>query len=80
MTDSLKLIVQTTNSCLFESFLFETFSLNISLSLNRNSIRDVPSCTRKTNISYPLMRAHTCACKGVENVSFSENSAYILNG
>ena len=33
----------------------------------------------KTNVSYPLIRTHTCAYQGVENVSFSENFAYVLN-
>ena len=34
---------------------------------------------RKTNISNPLIRTHTCAYQGIRNVSFSENFAYILN-
>ena len=34
---------------------------------------------RKTNISYPLIRIRTCACKGVRNIIFFENFAYILN-
>ena len=34
---------------------------------------------RKTGISYLLIRTRTCAYKGVGNVSFSENVAYVLN-
>ena len=36
---------------------------------------------RKTNTSYPLIRARTCMCtyQGVRNVSFSENFSYVLN-
>ena len=30
---------------------------------------------RKTNISYPLIRARTCAYQGVRSVRFSENLA-----
>ena len=33
----------------------------------------------KTNISYPLIRGHACAYQGVRNVSFSEDSADVLN-
>ena len=33
---------------------------------------------RKTNISYPLIRAHACAYRGVRNVDFSENLAYFV--
>ena len=33
---------------------------------------------RKTNISYPLMRTHTCAYLGVRNNSFSENVACFI--
>ena len=29
--------------------------------------------SEKTNISYPLIRTHTCAYQGVRNVRFSEN-------
>ena len=35
---------------------------------------------RKTNISYPLIRTHTCAYQGVRNISFSDNFAYVLSG
>ena len=35
---------------------------------------------RKTNISNPPIRTHSCSYQGVRNVSFSENFAYLLNG
>ena len=35
--------------------------------------------SRKTNISYSLIRTRTCVYQGVRNVSFSENFAYQLN-
>ena len=35
---------------------------------------------RKTNISNPLIHTRTCTYQGVENVSFSENFACVLNG
>ena len=44
------------------------------------SIMYVRKIFRKTNISNPLIRTRTCAYKGVGNVSFSENFAYVLNG
>ena len=34
---------------------------------------------RKTNSSYPMTSTRTCAYQSVRNVSFSENSAYVLN-
>ena len=34
---------------------------------------------RKTNISYPLIRTHTCAYQGVKNIGFLANFAYELN-
>ena len=34
---------------------------------------------RKTNISYTLIRPHASGYKGVRNVSFSEDFAYLLN-
>ena len=43
-------------------------------------IKYVRKVFRKTNISNPLIRTRTCAEQGVRNVSFSENSAYVLNG
>ena len=36
--------------------------------------------SKKTNISYPLIRTRTCAYQEVRNVSFSENFVYVLNG
>ena len=33
---------------------------------------------RKTNISYPLIRARTCAYQGLRKVRFSENLAYFV--
>ena len=33
----------------------------------------------KTNIPYPLFRTRLCAYQGVRNVSFSENSANVIN-
>ena len=43
-------------------------------------IKYVRKISRKTNISNPLIRTHTCAYQGVRNVSFSENLAFVLNG
>ena len=44
------------------------------------SIKFVGKIFRKTNISNPLIRTRTSAYRGVRNVSFSENFAYVLNG
>ena len=45
-----------------------------------SSIKCVRKIFRKTNISNPLIRTHTCAYQGVRNVTFSENFAYVLYG
>ena len=37
-----------------------------------------PQIFRKTNISYPLIHAHTCAYQGVRNVCFSENLTFVF--
>ena len=44
-----------------------------------SSIKYVPKIFRKTNISNPLIRTRTCAYQRFRNVSFSENSVYVLN-
>ena len=36
--------------------------------------------SKKTNISYSVIRIRTFAYQRVRNVSFSENFAYVLNG
>ena len=41
----------------------------------RGSMADVNPLFRKTNISYPMIRARTCAYQRVRNVRFSENLA-----
>ena len=43
-------------------------------------IKYIRKIFRKTNISNPLIRTHTCAYQGIRNVSFLENFAYVLNG
>ena len=45
-----------------------------------SSIKYVRKIFRKTNISNPPTRTHQCAYKGVRNVSFSGNFAYVFNG
>ena len=45
-----------------------------------SSISYVGKIFRKLNISYPLLRSHTCAYQGEKKVSFSETFAYVLNG
>ena len=35
--------------------------------------------SKKINISYPLIRTHTCVYQGVRNVSYSENLEFIKN-
>ena len=45
-----------------------------------SSTKYVRKIFQKTNISNPLMRIRTCAYKGVRNVSFLKNFAYILYG
>ena len=37
-----------------------------------------PQIFRKTNISYALIHAHTCAYQGVRNVCFSENLTWFV--
>ena len=36
--------------------------------------------SEKLTFLTPLISTHTCAYRGVRNVSFSENFAYVLNG
>ena len=50
-----------------------------SLCIKGPFIHYVRKIFRKTNISNPLIRTHTCAYQGVTNVSFSENFACVLN-
>ena len=43
-----------------------------------SSITYVCKMLRKTNISTPLIRTRACAYRGLRNVNFSENFAYVL--
>ena len=43
--------------------------------LQENKARQI---SRKTNISYPLIRTRVCACQGVRNVRFTENLAFFV--
>ena len=54
------------------------FSLS-ALCIKGPFIHYIRKIFRKTNISNPLIRTHTCAYQGVTNVSFSENFACVLN-
>ena len=45
-----------------------------------HSVSTYAKFSKKTNISYPLMRTHTCAYQGVRKVSFLENNTYTVNG
>ena len=64
----------------FENFRKIIIVLRKFLFLNKGpSIKYVRKIFRKTNISNPLIRTHSCAYQGVRNVSFSENFAYVLN-
>ena len=44
-----------------------------------HSFRTFEKLSEKTNISYPLIRIHTCAYQEVRNVSFLENFGNVLN-
>ena len=45
-----------------------------------STIKYVCKIFRKTNISNVLIPTRTCAYRGVRNLSFSKNFAYVLNG
>ena len=51
-----------------------------SLSGSGSFIQYARKISRKTNISYPLIRTRRCAYQGARNVSLSESFAYVLNG
>ena len=53
------------------------YELPLVMEENRNY--SLHSFILETNISYPLIGIRTCAYQGVNNVSFSESSAYIVN-
>ena len=54
------------------------YTLKGGYQTGESSMKHIRKTFQKANISYPLVRM--CAYKGVRNVSFSENFAYVLNG
>ena len=48
-------------------------------SVRGHSFNTYAKFSKRTNISYPLIRTRTCVYQGTRNVSFSENCACVLN-
>ena len=70
----------------FEKNIFHIFSQKYQEQLSSWTVFtfgiihvEVRKISRKTKISYPLIRAHSCAFQGVWNFSFSGNFANVLN-
>ena len=62
-------------------YQFESREVMMSISAQARGLylKYVHKIFHKTNISYPLIRARTCAYQGVRNVKFSKNFAYVHN-
>ena len=77
------LYVDITNSIMssiWMSIMSRSLDLTFLIASLASSIQQLCKVFRKTNISYPLMRTCACAYQGAKNVSFSKNTAQVLNG
>ena len=57
----------------------DNFNILVALNEPRGVIRYVRKIFWRTNMSYPLIYARTCAYQGVKNICFLRNFAYVLN-
>ena len=62
-----------------ESFIYYIHKIFQKTNIMESFIYYIRKIFQKTNISYLLIRTQTCEYQGVRNVSFSENSANVIN-